>query len=568
MTQSNKLRSQLARHNCAVYASEFLRGPTEPPYNGKFFVAEHHEAWAKLLNQHSKLCINAARDHGKSFFFTMAYPIWQAERHPGKKGFIVSGSQPQAERILLDIQQEIENNPNLSHLLPERRDRRMWSSKQLRLANGHEIMARGYGTKVRGAHPVWMVVDDGLNDEDAYSEKIRQRNINYFFMALRNMVIPGGQTIVVGTPYAKNDLYGELAKNSEWHFERYPAIVNYGTPNERALWPERYDLKTLYARRSEIGAIRFARELLCQPASDDMSLFPSFFFRGESVELYHKRLGAPLAEWSNVNFRGVFMGVDFGLSANVGSDFTVVFVLGVDHQGNRYVLDIVREHGLDFTMQKRLIASTAAKYKPGIIFVESNQAQSIFGEELMRETDLPVKHFYTGSEKHELEKGIPALRVLFENNKVRIPRGDDYSEKTTDVWFEEMRNMTFAEGRVQSTGEHDDTVMAFWICNKAIESAQFTFAFGEQEGDEEAHQAQLTKMKEEDEAEEDDDFMLGARPRFGRPRKNNAQLVDADMAATADGSYQYHSGTDLKPYEEVKPKDRIPLPTDLLGWRR
>lgn len=554
-----------------MFASEYLRGPPEAPYNGRFFVAQHHQEWSDLINKHKQLCINAARDSGKSYFYTLAYPIWQAERHPNRRGFILSGSQPQAERILLDIQNEIENNPNLKHLLPENRDRTMWSTKQMRLANGHEIYARGYGTKVRGAHPVWLVVDDGLNDEDAYSERVREKNINYFYSALRNMVVPGGQTIVIGTPYHQADLYAALSKNKQWHFARYPAIIDYNTKHERAMWPERYPLEALYKRREEIGNIRFAREMLCLPVADDMSLFPSHFFKGE-VELHHTKLGMPLEDWKHKGLKAIFVGVDFALSANVGADYTVIWTMGVDEKGTRWIIDIQREHGMSFNEQKQLIVDTAKKYKPALVYLESNQSQRIFGDELIRETDLPVKHFHTTAEKHELEKGIPALRLLFENRKIRIPKADSSAMGPTpvDVWMDEMRNMTFAQGKVMSTGSHDDTVMAFWICNKAIEAANFSFTFGSDATDKAAYEEEerlIVEQMEDDLSDLDEDsFILGAAPRLGRPRKHNAQLVDPlDLEAHAEAQSR-KAKDEMKPYVEVKPVDRIPTINELLGY--
>jgi hypothetical protein len=118
-------------------------------------------------------------------------------------------------------------------------------------------------------------------------------------------------------------------------------------------------------------------------------------------------------------------------------------------------------------------------YEPGIIFVEANQAQRIFGDELIRTTDLPIKHYTTGSEKNSLDKGVPSLRVLLENGKFRIPRGDKRSVELTNTWVEEMRSFTWVDGKLQSVAAHDDTVMACWICDQAIRHGGFSFDFGE-----------------------------------------------------------------------------------------
>ena len=107
------------------------------------------------------------------------------------------------------------------------------------------------------------------------------------------MITPGGQIVVIGTPMHQDDLYGDLAKNPQYAFKRFPALDEQGRP----LWPERYDRKRLAARKEEIGVIRFSREFGCDPIADDMSLFPSRLFRGEPIEQPTVRLGEPLEFW-------------------------------------------------------------------------------------------------------------------------------------------------------------------------------------------------------------------------------------------------------------------------------
>ena len=87
--------------------------------------------------------------------------------------------------------------------------------------------------------------------------------------------------------------------------------------------------------------------------------------------------------------------------------------------------------------------------------------QRIFGDELIRTSDLPIKKFHTGVQKHSLDKGVPSLRVLLENGKFRIPRGDARSVELTDIWIDEMRSFTWHDGKLASVGGHDDTVMAY-----------------------------------------------------------------------------------------------------------
>ena len=465
---------RMLRSSCALFASEVLTGPFEPPYNGRFLVSQHHDAWDDLIRLHRRLCVLAPRDHGKTYFYDFAYPIWKAWANPHKSTFIFSATKDQAVRILADIKLEFETNARLEYLVPPPGSRRRWSSTLIELNNGHKIYARGYGTKIRGAHPVAVIVDDGLNDETVYSDLVRGKQIEYFHTAIANMVSPEGQIIVVGTPFHSADLYADLGENPEYHFARFPALNADGEP----LWPERYSAEQLARKKREIGEIRFAREFMVDPVSDDMSLFPIYLFRGDPVEQPTMTLGMPLEVWRELGVTP-YMGVDFAISSSVQADYTVIWVMGRDRFGNRWLIDLYREKGLAYQAQLSKINEIGRRYDPALVFLEANQMQRIFGDELIRTTDLPIKQFVTGAAKNTLDKGVPSLRVLLENGKFRIPRGDKRSVELTNTWIEEMRAFTFQDGKLQSVGTHDDTVMACWICDQAIRAGGFSFDFGD-----------------------------------------------------------------------------------------
>jgi hypothetical protein len=112
----------------------------------------------------------------------------------------------------------------------------------------------------------------------------------------------------------------------------------------------------------------------------------------------------------------------------------------------------------------------------------------VFSDEIIRTTDLPVRKFFTtgvgGTQplspykkgatsiavnKHHLDRGVPGLRLSLENKKWRIPRGDRRSIDLTDTWIGEMGAVGWIDGKVQSVGEHDDLVMACWMCDSAVQ---------------------------------------------------------------------------------------------------
>lgn len=373
-----------------------------------------------------------------------------------------------------DIVHQIEINPKLAWLIPSGAARRDWNKQKVELSNGHVITCAGMGKRMRGLHPDNIIGDDLLTDDDAYSETVRQKTINYWLSAVSPMITPGGKLIVVGTPQSSRDLLvGHLRNNPNYDYEVFPAETN-GVP----LWPDRLSTETLKAALIDGGSIRYGREYLCKPITNDSSLFPLTLFQGEPTEQYGLTLGMDRSYWQNAGMT-LYVGVDVAISSNIGSDFTVVTTIAVDNLGVTWLVDVQRVHGMPYHEQLSLIKSIGHKYQPAVIAIESNQAQAFIADELIRQTSLPVvKHNTTASNKHSLEHGLPALKLLFENRKLRLPRGDEHSIKMTDLLADEFGSFTFLNGRVQSVGEHDDTVLSYWIAQQAIKLGTFSVSFG------------------------------------------------------------------------------------------
>ena len=486
------LLQQMMRTSLAFFASEVIKGDITASsdatdrHAGQTVIAEHHLEWDQVIRHNHLFCIIAPRDHGKSHIFTIALPIWEGWRRPGCVIAIFSETQPQAEEQLGKLKTEIENNPRLQHLM----DQSCWSAKKVKFTNGTVIVARGFLTKARGMHPHLIICDDVVSEGAMYSELIRERQHNYFLAAVRNMLVPGGRIAVVGTPQHADDLYGRLAANPAWFFKRYEAIDAKGV----CLFPERYDKARLLARKAEIGEIRFAREFMGQPVSSGSSLFPDKLVTGSDFLIDTATIGPFLPDgqparawWVAHGVARFYGGVDIATSSNVAADWFVIFIAGLDVFGNRWVVDIFREQGLDYKVQKAKIAERSKLWHCEIVCIESNMAQSIYGKELINDTDVPVMFHQTGADKHSLEKGIPSMRLLFENRKYRCPYGDEDSIVTASQWIGEMQSWTFHNGKVISVAKHDDVAMAHWHCELAITKGEaFGFAFGEQAGDEAA----------------------------------------------------------------------------------
>ena len=447
-----------------------------------FQLSWHHLEWGDLVHRYNKLCINAARDHGKSYYFSNAYCAWKLYSYAKSKssvfsarptksnsnrGYLFSFSLQQSVDLMEILKGTIESNDILKdRLYPDSRNSGAWASTNIVCRNGARLTCKGFGSSVRGAHPYWIVVDDGLKDNVIYSALQRQKSIDYFHAVIMNMLVPGGQIIVVGTPFHASDLYGDLRSKSifathnkkGWFVIEYPAIF----PDGRILWPQRWSFFDLMDKKATQGNIIFSRENLCRPITNEASIFPlkvleRSLVRMENYTLVRNRDDFP------IKFNKVVTGCDFAISANVGSDYTVFTTWGVDDEtGERWLLNFYRDKGKTFHEQMQILKGINARFRPDSMVMEQNTFQQIFVQESDKQ-GLPVIGHTTGIDKYDLKTGWPGLAIDFERGKIHIPTGDKYSQDVKDLIFSDLGSVAFTDKGLESVGEHDDISSSFWL---------------------------------------------------------------------------------------------------------
>ena len=425
-----------------------------------------------------------------SYFFSNAYAAWKLygyskprgshfsarpTRSNSNRGYLFSFSLQQSVDLMEILKGTIEGNDVLrERLFPDTRAVGAWASTNIVCKNGARLTCKGFGSSVRGAHPFWIVVDDGLKDNVIYSQLQRQKSIDYFHSVIMNMLVPGGQIVVVGTPFHASDLYGDLKTKKGWFVIEYPAIF----PDGRILWPHRWSFFDLLDKRATQGNIIFSRENLCRPITNEASIFPlkvleRSLVRMENYVLVRNRDDFP------IKFNKVVVGCDFAISANVGSDYTVFTTWGVDDEtGEMWLLNFFREKGLTFNEQMQTLRGINAKFRPDSMVLEQNTFQQIFVQEADRQ-GLPVVGHTTGIDKYDLKSGWPGMAIRFERGKYHIPIGDDYSKNVKDLIFEDLGSVAFTDKGLCSVGNHDDISSSFWLAmlGSNLITTGFKYAF-------------------------------------------------------------------------------------------
>lgn len=408
-----------------------------------------------------------------SYYFSNAYANWklygysrpsvkQFSTRPNKsnsnRGYLFSFSLQQAVDLIEILKGTIESNDILrERLLPSTKSEGAWASTNIVCRNGARLTGKGFGSSVRGAHPYWIIVDDGLKDNVIYSQLQRQKSIDYFHSVIMNMLVPGGQIVVVGTPFHSSDLYGDLKNKTGWFVIEYPAIF----PDGRILWPQRWNFADLMDKKNTQGNIIFSRENLCRPITNEASIFPMEILMRSVIGMDKYTLVRNRDDFP-IKFNKVVVGCDFAISANVGSDYTVFSVWGVDDSGERWLLYMYREKGKKFYEQMQVLKGLNVRFRPDTMILEQNTFQQIFVEEGDRQ-GLPVVGHTTGIDKYDLKTGWPGLAIDFERGKIHIPTGDKHSQDMKDLIFSDLGSVAFTSQGLASVGEHDDISSSFWL---------------------------------------------------------------------------------------------------------
>ena len=169
-------------------------------------------------------------------------------------------------------------------------------------------------------------------------------------------------------------------------------------------WPEKFSLAWLEQRRRSMGTLLFSGQY-----QNDVEAMKGRIVRAEWLRFYDEPPDG----------LRVYQGVDLAISKRETADFFAMVTVGVDRDGNIFVLDAVQRR-LSFKQQTDLIVARYHQYRPVQVVVEANAYQAAQVEELRRTTHVPVKAIVTTKDK---VTRFLRLAARFEAGKVYLRRG-------------------------------------------------------------------------------------------------------------------------------------------------
>lgn len=307
--------------------------------------AKHHRLIARHLEavergEITRLMITMPPRHGKSMLASEFFPAWYLGRNPDHYVVTATYAQELADDFGRKVKNQIEDAgyqaifPGVSLADDSKSAKRFHIDGNIG-GYEHSVSQRGafYAVGVggpltgRGAH--LLLIDDPVkNREDAESEVIRKKTKDWYTSTAYTRLMPGGRIVIIQTRWHEDDLSGWLQADHAhegWTVLNLPAIDDEGN----ALWPEQYDVPTLEKIKLAIGPRDWSALYQQRPSPESGDYFKR--------EWIHTVEHLPPRETMLV-----YGGSDYAVTAN-GGDYTVHGVLGLDPEGNPWLLDVWRK---------------------------------------------------------------------------------------------------------------------------------------------------------------------------------------------------------------------------------
>lgn len=327
---------------------------TEPAAHHRLMIAELQRV---ASDPDARLMLFLPPGSAKSTYASVLFPAWFLAQEPALKVIGASYGASLAETFSGRVQRVIRDHSGTLGYELEREAVDRWTTS----AEG-EYLASGVGGPIAGFRCDLAIIDDPIkSQEEADSERYRDRAWEWYLSDLRPRLRPGGRIVLIMTRWHEDDLAGRILLHApgDWRVVKLPAIAEDDDPlgRERGapLWADdpgyRYDLAITEARENyeKTGNLRAWYALYQQsPRALDGNLF-----RVDRLIFTSERL-APAME-----VRAWDLG---STSAKAGRDpdWTVGVRLAKLPDGRLHIVDVVKLRGEPSEVMRAVIDTAQA----------------------------------------------------------------------------------------------------------------------------------------------------------------------------------------------------------------
>ena len=374
------------------------------------FDEEVHGEWEVFLEGGKRLkLVLIPRDHFKSTFFTISYPLQQLCLDKTKRFLLANAVYGNAQSFLKSIKRQVEQNPKLRWWELKPGDN--WSDEELTVQRQSihkepSISIAGVGSQLPSQHYDCIVWDDLVNDKNITTKEQADKVISFWKDTI-NLLEPGGLGIVVGTRWSHRDLYKYIEDNLSRDFDII--IRKAKDSNGKIYFENLFSQAELDRRRRLLGPYKYSLNYMNELIDPEDAVFKRAW-----IQKYSK-LPDPVR---------IFQTIDPALSEDPSADYSVIMTCAVDHEGNIYIVDYFRGRVNPRKLIDQIFVEYE-KYRPvsvGIETVAFQKTLRFWLEDRMNEESvfLPLEELKT-SNKTKPDR-ILALQPYFSNRKVYIKR--------------------------------------------------------------------------------------------------------------------------------------------------
>ena len=363
--------------------------------NPNYEVPDHIFELAKILHDVEagitrRVIVTMPPRHGKSMLDSQYFPAWFMGRNPEKFVIIATYGQDLATDFGRKVRDQVQD-PLFGLTFPGcKMNSDTTAAHRFTTTAGGEYYAVGFGGPVTGRGAHLFLIDDPIKGrEEADSEVVRNKINEWYGAVAYTRMMPNASIVILMTRWHEEDLVGFVTKNhphENWEIIDFPAILDEGTDQEEALWPERYPLEVLHTIKATL------------PFYDWSCLYQQNPVPKEGNIIREEWLSRGLPDKSEVAVYVV--GIDPAISKKEKADETSMAVWAVGYGNPAPVFEIENRHGkFNFAEQVAIAEGINQEYKPMMFGIEGDRGGKILLEVLT-------------------SKGLPAVELPITGDKV------------------------------------------------------------------------------------------------------------------------------------------------------
>lgn len=449
MRSEAELEAVRAAARASIVAYAMLYDPKYKPNRFHRLIASRIER--AVERGHGRIIIQAPPQHGKSRMVSQDMPAWFMGKFPEAPIIAAAYGTDLTERNGQEVRDRLSSPMHIDVFGEYAMLRADTTAKTNFMTRSG---GRYLGPTVRGGATGFgarlFVIDDPFKDRaEADSETVRKQVVNWYQSAVYTRLEENSILVVMHTRWHEDDLAGWLQAehpDEDWEVISLPAVAEendlLGREVGEPLLPDVRSAEWLLGAKKALGTRDWNSLYQQTPVKRHA--------RSEFEQTWFKRHNGisqdDADEWNK------YIIVDPTRTKNAGSDNAAMAVIGLAPDGNRYVLEIVRDK-MDLPDRYRELTRLVKNWEPHHVYYKKTTAENeIEAIELFQQRD---NYRYTvtplaerGDKNTRIRRMVPDLeagRWYFPRNAWRKMWDGDHRDQMADFMLEEVAPFPFAD---------------------------------------------------------------------------------------------------------------------------